>query len=264
MSVRFVSRASVTEAGDASLPTALVLHGGGGPRTVAPIVGHLSATRHVLAPTHPGWDGSSLPDELTGVALLAGDYLELLVSERTGLRAPGGVTLVGSSIGGWVALEMAIQAAGDERYSGLIDSVVVIDAVGVEVEGEPIADFFSLSPRQLAELAWHDAARGLIDPAGLTEAQRSVQAGNARAMATIAGSEMRDRTLLARLSSITMPTLAVWGASDRIVTPAYGRALAAAIPNAEFVQIEDAGHLPHLEAGAATVEAIDRFLALSR
>jgi pimeloyl-ACP methyl ester carboxylesterase len=261
MSSRFISHASVTEAGDPSLPTALVLHGGGGPRTVAPIVGHLAATWHVLAPTHPGWDGTALPDGLSSVAQLAGDYLELLLSDSPDLLAPGGVTLVGSSIGGWIALEMAIQAAGDSRFEGLIDSVVVIDAVGVEVPGEPMADFFSLSPRQLAEHAWHDADRGFIDPAALSDAQRSVQASNARAMAAIAGT-MSDPTLLARLTAVTVPTLVVWGASDRVVTPAYGRALAAAIPDARFAQIDEAGHLPHLEAGAATFEVIDRFLEL--
>jgi pimeloyl-ACP methyl ester carboxylesterase len=262
MTTRFVSRASVTEAGDRALPTALVLHGGGGPRTVAPIVGHLAATRHVLAPTHPGWDGTKRPDDLTSVAQLAGDYLELLLGDVAGSRTRAGVTLVGSSIGGWIALEMAVQAAGDARFEGLIDSVIVIDAVGVEVAGEPIADFFSLTPRQLAELAWHDAERGFIDPATLSDEQRAVQARNGRTMAVIAGASMSDPTLLARLDAVTAPTLAVWGASDRIVTPAYGRALAAAIPNASFAEIADAGHLPHLENGAATFEAIDRFLAL--
>ncbi|SDZ16361.1 alpha/beta fold hydrolase [Herbiconiux ginsengi] len=263
MSSRFVSRASVTEAGDPALPTALVLHGGGGPRTVAPIVGHLAATHHVLAPTHPGWDGTALPDDLTSVAQLAGDYLELLPSDATESREQHGVTLVGSSIGGWIALEMAIQAASDaRRYAGLIDSVIVIDSVGVDVAGEPIADFFSLSPRQLAERAWHDADRGFIDPVGLSDEQRAVQAGNGRAMATIAGAGMSDPSLLARLAAVTVPTLVVWGASDGVVTPAYGRALASAIPNASFVQIEEAGHLPHLEAAGATFEAVDRFLSL--
>ncbi|WP_382306641.1 alpha/beta fold hydrolase [Herbiconiux sp. UC225_62] len=268
MATRFVFRASVTEAGDPALPTALVLHGGGGPRTVAPIVGHLAATRHVLAPTHPGWDGTERPDDLTSVAQLAGDYLELLLSDATegGVQgeAQGGVTLVGSSIGGWIALEMAVQAASDARFEGLIDAIIVLDAVGVEVAGEPIADFFSLTPRQLAELAWHDADRGFIDPAGLSDQQRTVQAANGRTMAVLAGASMSDPTLIARLDAVTAPALVVWGASDRIVTPTYGRALAEALPNASFVQIADAGHLPHLEAGAVTFEAIDRFLELPR
>lgn len=88
--------------------------------------------------------------------------------------------------------------------------------------GEPIADVFSLSPRQLVELAWHDAERGFVDPAGLSDAERAVQAGNGRSLAAIAGSAMSDPTLLARLAAVTAPTLVVWGASDRIALPPMG------------------------------------------
>ncbi|MCS5733787.1 alpha/beta fold hydrolase [Herbiconiux daphne] len=252
-----IAQAPLTERGEPTAPTALVLHGGGGPRTVAPIVSHLDVGRHVLAPTHPGWDGTPLPTELTSVSRLATAYLELLKE-----RGEHDVALVGSSIGGWIALEMAVQAAGDERFAGLLGPVVVIDSVGIEVPEEPAADFFALSPRELAEHAWHDPDRGYIDPAGLTDEQRAVLAGNGKAMATIAGTTMSDPTLLARLGGISQdtPLLVVWGASDRIVTPAYGRALARAVPGAEFVQIEEAGHLPHLEAPEATWVAIDAFL----
>ncbi|WP_368496868.1 alpha/beta fold hydrolase [Herbiconiux sp. A18JL235] len=261
---QFASHASVTEAGDPSLPAALVLHGGGGPRTVAPLVARLGATRHVFAPTHPGWDCTERPADLTSVAQLADDYLELLAADDAQVRARGGVALVGSSIGGWIALEMAVRAAIDPRFEGLVDRVVVIDSVGVEVAGEPIADFFSLSPRQLAKRAWHDAERGFVDPAGLSDAERAVQAGNARSLAAIAGSAMSDPTLLARLAAVTAPTLVAWGASDRIATPAYGRALAAAIPDARFAQIEGAGHLPHLEAPAETYAVLEGFLSAGR
>ncbi|MGA1838185.1 alpha/beta fold hydrolase [Herbiconiux sp. 11R-BC] len=242
------------------LPAALVLHGGGGPRTVAPIAAHLAATRHVVAPTHPGWDGTDLPETLTSVAQLATAYLQLLVDDADTRRPARGATLVGSSLGGWIALEMAVQAAAD-GFEGLIESVVVIDAVGVVVAGEPIADFFSLSPRQLAEVAWHDADRGFIDPAALSEQARAIQAGNARAMAAIAGRGMNDPGLLPRLAAIRVPTLVVWGASDGVVTPGYGRAIAGAVPGAQFVEIAEAGHLPHLERPDATWAAIDGFLA---
>ncbi|GLK19054.1 alpha/beta fold hydrolase [Herbiconiux flava] len=260
MVLEFVSRASVVEAGEVGQPLALVLHGGGGPRTVAPLVGHLGKGRRVLASTHPGWEGTALPESLTSVAQLAADYLELLAEEPR----DGGVTVVGSSIGGWIALEMAVQAAKDARFERLIGSVIVIDSVGVEVAGEPIADFFSLSPRQLAELAWHDADRGYLDPAGFSVEQRAVLAGNAHAMKAIAGSGMADPTLLGRLSAVSVPTLVVWGASDRVVTPSYGRALATAVPGAEFAEVEQAGHLPHLEQPAATFAVIERFLGATR
>lgn len=130
------------EAGDPAAPEALVLHGGGGPRTVAPIVAHLAATMHVVAPTHPGWEGTTLPGAISSIADLATGYLDRLLD-----RGERGVTVVGSSIGGWIALEMAVQAATDSRYSGLLSAVIDIDGVGVVVEGEPIADFFALDAR---------------------------------------------------------------------------------------------------------------------
>jgi pimeloyl-ACP methyl ester carboxylesterase len=248
----------VVQAGVPESRTALVLHGGGGPRTVAPIVGHLAATLHAFAPTHPGWEGTARPDSISTVAQLAAAYLTRLLEHKE-----HDVVLVGSSIGGWIALEMAVQAAHDERYAGLIGAVVDIDGVGAVVEGEPVADFFALDARGLAEAAWHDPERGYVDPAGFTDEQRAIQQANGRTMAALAGTSMSDPTLLGRLGAVNVPTLVVWGKSDKIVTPAYGRAVARAVPGAQFAEIPKAGHLPHLEAPAATWAAIDPFLAKS-
>ncbi|MBF4613285.1 alpha/beta fold hydrolase [Curtobacterium sp. VKM Ac-1376] len=245
----------VVAAGDPATRTALVLHGGGGQQTVAPIVGHLAATMHALAPTHPGWDGTTRPESIASVADLAHAYLALLVD-----HGEHGVVVIGSSIGGWIALEMAVQAAADERYAGVLGGLVVIDCVGVVVDGEPIADFFALDARELAEVAWHDPERGYRDPAGFTDQQRAVQQANGKTMATVAGRSMSDPGLSARLGAVAVPTLVVWGASDRVVTPAYGRAVADAVPGAQFAVVPDAGHLPHLEAPDATWAAIDPFL----
>jgi pimeloyl-ACP methyl ester carboxylesterase len=246
----------VVDAGGPATRTALVLHGGGGPRTVAPLVAHLAPTFHVVAPTHPGWDGTALPGDLTSVAQLATGYLGWLLE-----RGERDVVLVGSSIGGWIALEMAVQATHDERYAGVIGAVVDIDGVGVVVDGEPVADFFALDARGLAEAAWHDPERGYIDPATLTDEQRAVQQANGRTMAVVAGSGMADPTLLGRLGTVAVPTLVLWGDSDGIVTPAYGRAVADAVPGAEYAVVPEAGHLPHLEAPAATWAALDPFLS---
>ena len=72
---------------------------------------------------------------------------------------------------------------------------------------------------------------------------------------------MHDPKLRRRLGRVQVPALVVWGASDRVITPAYGRALAASIPSARFELIADAGHLPHLEQPRATFAAIDAFIA---
>ncbi|MGU3409738.1 alpha/beta fold hydrolase [Microbacterium sp. M1A1_1b] len=236
--------------------TALVLHGGGGPMTVAPIVAHLAPTMHAVAPTHPGWEGTERPEDIASVADLAALYLERLLTD-----GDRDAVVVGSSIGGWIALEIAVQAAADDRFAGVLGAVVVIDAVGVVVPGEPVADFFALDARGLAEAAWHDPERGYRDPAAATDEQRAVQQSNGATMAALAGRGMSDPSLLERLRAITVPTLVVWGASDQIVTPGYGSALAAAIPGAAFVEVPAAGHLPHLEAPQDTWAAIDRFLA---
>ena len=245
----------VHRSGDPAARTALVLHGGGGPATVASIVEHLGSSMHAVAPTHPGWDGTPRPDTIASVADLASVYLDALVRD-----GDQDVVLVGSSIGGWIALEMAVQAAADERTSGVLGGFVLIDSVGVVVAGEPIADFFALDARGLAEAAWHDPELGYRDPDAMTDEQRSVQRSNGATMAAVAGRAMSDPALLGRLGSITVPTLVVWGASDRIVTPASGRAIAAAVPGAVFAEVPAAGHLPHLEAPAATWAAIDPFL----
>ncbi|MEU8811488.1 alpha/beta fold hydrolase [Streptomyces violaceoruber] len=257
MNISLVQGLPALRAGSpAAARTALVLHGGGGPRTVAPLVGHLAATMHAFAPTHPGWEGTTRPDSIASVPQLAAAYLARL-------REIGGrdVVLIGSSIGGWVALEMAVQAAADDRCAGVIGGVVVIDGVGAVVDGEPVADFFALDARGLAEAAWHHPERGYVDPARLTDEQRAIQQANGRTIAAVAGRSMSDPTLLGRLDTVDVPALVVWGESDRIVTPAYGRAVARAIPGARFVEVPEAGHLPHLEAPDATWAAMEPFLA---
>jgi pimeloyl-ACP methyl ester carboxylesterase len=228
--------------------TALVLHGGGGLRTVQGIADHLTPSMDVLLPTHPGWDGTERPASIAGIGDLAGYYLDLLAE-----RDLTDVLVIGSSLGGWTAAEMAA------RDSSRIGKLVMIDAVGITVPGEPIRDFFGLDPRGVAEYSWYDSERYFIDPATLPQAARDNQKANMATMKAIAG-DMNDPTLADRLPGIKVPTLVLWGDSDRIVTPGYGRAYAGLIPESEFHVIEKAGHLPQLEQPAATFALLDAFL----
>lgn len=231
---------------------ALVLHGGGGPATVTGLAGHLAGSRHVLLPTHPGWNGTARPAWLGDVPALAGLYLDLLEAE--GHRD---VVVVGSSLGGWVAAEMAAR-----DRAGLVGGLVVIDTVGILVEDHPMVDFFALDPRGVAEHSYHDPERFSIDPASLTDAQRAQRAANMATLRALAGDPyMHDPALAGRLGRITAPTLVVWGEADRIATPDYGRVFAAAIPGAGFELIRRAGHLPQVEQPEATFAVLDRFLA---
>lgn len=238
----------LTEAGAGR--NALVLHGGGGPVTVQSIGEHLAHTMHVLTPTHPGWNGTERPQGLARISDLADTYLQLLKAE--GLRD---VLVVGSSIGGWIASEMALR---DEARC--IRSLVLINSVGVAIPGQPIRNLFALDPRGIAEFAYYDANRFYVDPATLPPEQKARQQANMATLRIIAGEPyMHDPELLPRLGQVRVPALVLWGDSDRIVTPDYGRALAQAFPNARFELVPHAGHLPQLEQPQSTFAAIDRF-----
>ena len=225
----------------------LLLHGGGGPQTVAGFA-ELLATKEparVITPTHPGFGGTPRPDGLADMAGLAALYRELL--DRLGLD---GVTVIGNSIGGWIAAELALL--GSPRIRG----TVLVDAVGIEVDGHPVTDIFPLSLDELARRSYHDPAAFRIDPAAMTEPQRAGMAANRAALQVYGGTRMTDPSLRGRLAAITAPTLVIWGDADRIADPGYGRAYAAAIPGARFELLTETGHLPQLETPEQLLRAI--------
>jgi pimeloyl-ACP methyl ester carboxylesterase len=241
---------SMSEAGSGS--PALVLHGGGGPGTVESISTHLTETHRVLTPTHPGWNGSPRPAWLTRIGNLATAYLRVL-----GELDLTDVLVVGSSVGGWIALELTLQDGGER-----VGRLVLIDSVGVDIADQPIRDFFALDARGVADYSYHDGNRFYVDPTTLPAEQLAMRKENMSTLRLLAGDPyMHDPALLGRLGEIVTPTLVVWGESDRIVTPNYGRGLAAAIPGARYEIIREAGHLPQIEQPGATFRTIDGFLA---
>jgi pimeloyl-ACP methyl ester carboxylesterase len=224
----------------------LLLHGGGGPDTVTGF-GELLAKTHdirVIVPTHPGFGGTARPDALTSIPGLAALYVTLI-----GQLELEDVTVIGNSVGGWIAAEMAPLES--PRVSGAI----LVDAVGIEVPGHPIADFFSLMD-QVFTLSFHNPEPFRIDPATLPPAAQAIAAGNRAALATYAGTAMSDSTLAGRLAHLELPTLVLWGDSDQIVDPDYGRAYADAIQLARFQLLEDTGHLPQIETPDQLMNAI--------
>jgi pimeloyl-ACP methyl ester carboxylesterase len=246
-------RLTITEAGSGR--PALILHGGGGPATVASIGDHLASTMHPIIPTHPGWNGTDRPERLASIADYAVAYLAYL--SKDDLRD---VVVIGSSLGGWIAAEMAVRD-DDGRIGGLI----LIDAMGIDVEGEAIQDFFALDARGVAEHAYHDPDRFFVDPATVPAEQVARQRANMATMRIVASEPyMHDPTLRARLGRVAVPTLVIWGDSDRIATPAYGAAYADAFGAARFEVVRDAGHLPQIEQPAVTFALIDDYLAARR
>jgi pimeloyl-ACP methyl ester carboxylesterase len=227
-------------------PAVLVLHGGGGPLTVARFVEAMSAHARVIAPLHPGFAGTPRPESFDSVEQIAEAYAALL--ERLQLRD---VLVIGFSIGGWIANALALRAP--DRVRGL----VLVNGAGIMVDGEPCADVFSLTPPQLSALSYHDPARFGIDPSALTDAQKAGMAANMRTLAVYGRArDMGDPQLRARLADVRVPVLVVWGASDRVVTPAYGRAVAESFPNARLEVIAECGHMPQIEQPARLLELV--------
>jgi pimeloyl-ACP methyl ester carboxylesterase len=237
---------TVEERGDGQ--PSLVLHGGAGPQSVSKFAQLLAEKGHhrVIAPTHPGFGGTTRPEALDSVAKLATLYRGLL--DELGLED---VTVIGNSVGGWIAAELALL--GSPRISRL----VLLDAVGIEVESRSVADVSGLSLPEIQALSFHDPAPFRVDPGTVPDAQKAIMAANARTLAVYAGSAMADPTLLGRLSSVAVPTLVLWGGSDRIVEPAYGQVYAAAIPGARFEVLPGTGHVPQMETPELVLEAIE-------
>ncbi|MBS2965794.1 alpha/beta fold hydrolase [Actinocrinis puniceicyclus] len=229
----------------------LVLHGGAGPLSVAGLAGSLAAQggTRVLTPTHPGFERTPRPDALSDAAGLASVYESLL--DRLDLTR---VVVIGNSLGGWIAAQLALGGAAHR-----IDGIVLLNAVGIAVEGHPIAETAGVPVDQIMALSYHDPAPYRVDPASLPDERKAAIAANREAIALYGGPTMCDPELRGRLGAVKTPALVVWGESDRIADLEYGRAFSAAIPGARFEPIPRAGHFPQIERADATLAAITRF-----
>lgn len=215
----------------------LVLHGGAGQQSVMGLATALSRHAHVLVPTHPGFEGEPRPEWFDSIDDLAFAYLDLLA--RLDLHD---VLVIGSSLGGWVASTLALRDT--TRLSGL----VLIDAAGIQVDGHPVANVASLTPAELSSISFYNPAAFQVDPATVTREQAALRAANIKTLYVYdQGLGMADPKLRRRLGRVNIPVLVIWGESDGVIDPEYGRAYAQSFPNARFELIAQAGHLPQLE-----------------
>lgn len=240
----------------------LVVHGVNPVSPNAAFLDLLAGHGEIIAPSHPGFGHSPRPDDFDTMYDLVHLYRELLDA------LPGKVTMIGFSFGGWIAAEVA--AGGSAK----LDRLILVDPVGIKLGGREerdIVHFFNTNPAELNRRSWHDPARrptgvyGLGWQAVIDEAigddDLVVLARNWDALCLYAWRpHMYNPQLKHWLRRIAVPTLVLWGAGDRIVTPGYGRAYSALIPSAQFATIEEAGHHPELEQPSAFVDHVVRFL----
>ena len=167
----------------------LLLHGGGGPFTVALLAQHLGETTHVIAPTHPGFNGTATSESLTNVRSLADAYAQYLIE-----RDLQHVIVVGSSVGGWLAAELALGSAAD-RLAG----IVIINGLGTEVEGHPIRDISKMTPAEFAPFSFHDPSNLRLPPP--TPEGLAIAQGNGASLARLTTDASADPARLASRST---------------------------------------------------------------
>jgi pimeloyl-ACP methyl ester carboxylesterase len=218
----------------------LFLHAGEGLRPDLPWLTLLARHFHVVAPSHPGFGKSALPDWFATVDDLA--YLYLDLAEQLDLKD---AILVGASFGGWVAAEMAIR--NTDRFSRL----TLVDPLGIKTGGvndRDIADLHSLSEEAGMKLAWADPAKGRIDYTALAEAELAAIVRGREALALFGWKPyMHNPRLKNWLHRIEIPTRLIWGAKDGVVSLAYAEAWRSRITGATLDVIPNAGHYPHWE-----------------
>jgi pimeloyl-ACP methyl ester carboxylesterase len=229
----------------------LYLHGAGGLPGWLPFLDRLADRYEVLAPDHPSFGRSPTPpwlDHLTDLAYFYLDFLEEL--------APSGAHVIGHSMGGWLAMEIAIRSTEHLR------SLTLIGAAGIRVEGKPPADIFVMNREETARARFADpefVARELAD--NPTPEQQDETVVNDVAAARLTWQPRLFNPQLRKwLHRIDVPTHIVWGDRDAIIPPAYAGALAELIPGAKVTVIEKSGHNPQIERLEPTLRAVTAFL----
>jgi pimeloyl-ACP methyl ester carboxylesterase len=236
----------------------LYLHSAGGDGEWGEIHERLATTFRVLLPAHPGFSDTTGLEEVDGIFDLVLHYVDFL--DALGLDA---VPMLGTSLGGWIGAEIAAL------YPARVARLVLVDAVGIWIDGTPIRELFGTQPADLAKLLFFDqefpiaAMMRAYDPKmPLPEAILLPQLKAMEAAAKVGWNPyMHDPKLEPRLRRVTAPTLVVWGRQDGIVPLAYAEKWKQLIGNARVEVIDRCGHLPSLEQPGALADAVERFLS---
>ena len=234
-------------------PPLLFLHGGDYFAQNHAFLERLARRWRVFAPRHPGFGGSRRPDGFRTVHDLAYLYLDMIEQQRL-----NDVLLIGSSFGGWIALEMCV------RSINRVGRLVLIDSLGVKFGGREerdIADIYALPADDLLRRTFFDPQRWVPDYGQLSDEELTAIARDREATALYGWRPyMHNPGLRQWLHRVRAPALVLWGENDGIVRPGYGEELCRALPDARFATIRQAGHYPQIERPEEVTEVIEGFV----
>jgi len=212
----------------------------------AGFVAELGTRWQVHSPVHPGFDGRTPPSTFRSVGDIAYLYLDLI--ER--LDAP--VRVLAASLGGWIALEMAV------RSTRSMLSLALIAPLGVKFGGREereYTDLFALDDAEALGRLFAHSPPGLLTFGNdaLTQAARDRQY-----LAYYGWKPYLHQPGLERwLHRIDIPVQLIWGECDGFVSTAMGERLADSLPNGRLAVIPGAAHYPQLEVPEAVLAAAD-------
>jgi pimeloyl-ACP methyl ester carboxylesterase len=233
----------------------LILHGAGGMGSWAPYMADLATRHDVIVPEHPGFGASDTPDWLDNIPDLANFYLDVL--DQLDLQ---NVDLVGFSIGGWIAAELAA------RNTRRLASLTLVAAAGIHVKGVEQIDTFLRNDEQRIRDMFHDPRRAdeMLQHASRPELEDIHLKNRTTTAKLIWQPRGYDPHLYKWLHRIDVPTLLIWGANDRLFPKDYALAYQRLIPGSKVEIIADCGHLPQVEQRQAFVSALEGFLVNQR
>ncbi|GIW41467.1 MAG: hydrolase [Candidatus Binatia bacterium] len=238
----------------------LYLHSAAGDALWLPHLEGLARHYEVHAPAHPGFLGSEGIEEIRDIEDYAYHYLDYMDA-----KGWSSVDVVGVSLGGWIAAELAA------RWPEKVSRLVLVNAVGIWVRERPIADIFALDtrfPERFKQLLFHDvncpAAQMMPGPGQVGELPEEMVVNFMNAMAATAkvgwNPLLHDPRLERILHRVKAPTLCLWSENDRVVPPVYGRKYAELIPGAKLEIVRECGHLLPFEKPEVFVEKVRAFL----
>lgn len=233
-------------------PPLLYLHGAG-IYIWMPVHDRLAARRRVVLPVHPGFGDSEGFDEIEDMEDLVFHTVDVM--DELGLER---ADVVGLSLGGWLAAELAL------RHPARVKRLVLVDAAGTRVPGVSRGNIFMAPVARARELLFHDPkstlAMTLMPDVPPPDRLETILRGREAAARLLWHPHVAYRKLTSRLGRIAAPTLVVWGADDRLIPLPYGQAYADGIPGARLVVIDRCGHLPPIERPERFADVVLTFL----